>query len=248
MKEDTLVYGYNPVVEALKAGREIEKIFLQSGMMRQRAGIILDMASKRNIPVQFVPAKKLHSITGKNHQGVIAIASVINYHPPEELLMSCFEKGKTPFFLLLDGITDVRNFGAIVRSAECAGADAIIIPVKGSAQISADAVRTSAGALHHVPIARSGRIPELIGYFRDSGVHVVAASEDAGKAYYEADFNRPTLLIMGAEDKGVSPQNLQMADESVKIPMKGKTGSLNVSVAAGILVFEAMKQRNQAGL
>ncbi|MCD4735590.1 MAG: 23S rRNA (guanosine(2251)-2'-O)-methyltransferase RlmB [Bacteroidales bacterium] len=244
MKKSDFIFGYNPVIEAAETGKEIDKILILKGMQQIKASRIVGIARQLDIPIQFVPNEKLNSITGKNHQGVIALTSAVSYYKPEELLISTFESGRIPLFLFLDKITDVRNFGSIVRTAECGGVDGIIIPSKGSAQIGPDAIKTSAGALSHFPIARHPDLKTTIKYFRDSGVQVCAATEKANILHFEVDYKVPTAFIMGSEDIGIQPDILELCDTSIRIPMTGKTGSLNVSVAAGILVFEALRQRN----
>ena len=196
------------------------------------------------IPVQKVPVERLNRITKKNHQGVVAFVAAVAYERAEYLVPFLFEQGKIPLFIMLDGVTDVRNFGAIARTCECAGVDAVIIPSQGSVTVNADAIKTSAGALHSLPVCREQSLSQTIRFLKESGFHIVAATEKGDNNYTEADYTVPTCIVMGAEDKGVSQTHLSLCDEWVKIPLYGKIESLNVSVAAGILIYEAVKQRN----
>ena len=189
------------------------------------------------IPVQRVPVERINKITRKNHQGVVAFVSAVTYQKTEDLVPFLFEQGKNPLFVMLDGVTDVRNFGAIARTCEC------IIPARNSVTVNADAMKTSAGALHTLPVCREQSLKETLQYLKNSGFHIVAATEKGDYDYTKADYTGPMCIIMGAEDKGVSYDNLALCDEWVKIPMLGTIESLNVSVAAGILIYEAVKQR-----
>jgi 23S rRNA (guanosine2251-2'-O)-methyltransferase len=192
---------------------------------------------------QFVPIEKINRITRKNHQGVVALLSPVDFYRIESLLPGIYEAGKDPFLLVLDQITDVRNFGAIVRTAECAGVHAVIIPEKGMAGIGADAVKTSAGAIHHMPVCRTDNLPKTIRYLKDSGIRIIAANEKSSRLYIKAEMNTPLAIILGSEEKGISHQLLDLADQQVKIPVLGKIESLNVSVAAALLVYEAVRQK-----
>ena len=200
-----------------------------------------------SIPVQRVPVERIDRITRKNHQGVVAFISPVTYQHTEDLVPFLFEQGKNPLFIMLDGITDVRNFGAIARTCECAGVDAIIIPSKNSVSVNADAVKTSAGALLTLPVCREHNLTQTLRFLKSSGFKIVAATEKGDYDYTKADFSSPTCLIMGAEDKGVSYDNLALCDEWVKIPLFGSIESLNVSVAAGILIYKAIEQRGFSG-
>ncbi len=239
-----LIYGIHPIIEALEAGKEFDKIFMKRALHSEEALRITAVAKERCIPVMMVPEEKLNRLTVKNHQGVVAFLTDIEYIHLEMLIPQLFESGKMPFIVLLDGITDVRNFGAIARTAECAGADAIVIPERGSVSVTPDAVKTSAGALSRIPVCRVGSIPTAIGLLRDSGIRVVAASEKAASIYTEENLTLPLALVMGAEDVGPGEQTLRMADSIVAIPQQGSIGSLNVSVAAGILLYEVVRQEN----
>lgn len=247
MSKTDIIYGLNPITEAIKAGKEIEKIFILKSMLPHKAAEIKKAAIEFKIPFQFVPKEKLNRFTRQNHQGIVAIVSPVSYTNIETLLPTLFETGKAPFILILDKITDVRNLGSIARSAECAGVDAIIIPSHGSAMINADAVKTSAGALNKIPVCRNSNLKETIIYLKDSGLQIVAATEKAEKNYYNIDFSKPSALILGSEEKGVSGEYLKLCDAVVKIPLIGEIQSLNVSVAGGIIMFEVVKQRKNTG-
>jgi 23S rRNA (guanosine2251-2'-O)-methyltransferase len=238
-----LIYGLRPVIEALKAGKEFDRILLQRDARNEQLRELITLARDAEVVVQQVPAEKLDRLTRSNHQGVVAFIAMVTYQPIENILMGAFEKGKSPLLVILDRVTDVRNMGAIARTAECAGADAIIVPSRGGAQVNADAIKTSAGALNTIPVHRSDNLKDTIGYLKQSGLKIIAASEHADSEYYDADFAQPVALIMGSEEDGVSPEYLKLADLKVKIPLLGNISSLNVSVAAGILLFEAVKQR-----
>lgn len=236
----------NPVTEALKSGRQIEKILIQKGIQASKSGPLILYSRETGTPVQFVPVEKLNSITRKNHQGVVAFISGITYHKCEELVISAFESGRIPLFIMLDRITDVRNFGSIARSAECAAVDGIIVPAKGSALITADAVKTSSGALNYIPVARETSLPDTALYLKNSGIQLIAATEKGAQNHDIADYTIPTAIVLGSEEDGISPALLGHCDRQVKIPLTGRTQSLNVAVAAGIMIFEARRQRMQA--
>jgi 23S rRNA (guanosine2251-2'-O)-methyltransferase len=243
VEEENLIFGTRAVIEALDAGKEIEKILLQKGLSNELYTQLRKALRGQNIPLQFVPPEKLKRITTGNHQGVVAYLTEITYYSAEELLANVFEKGKIPFLLILDRITDVRNFGAIARTAECAGVDFIIIPSRGAAQINGDAIKTSAGALHRIKVCREENIKQTIEYLKESGVEVVACHEKTEKTIYDANFKKPCAIIMGSEENGISGEYVKRSDVQIKIPMPGKISSLNVSVATGIVLFEAVKQR-----
>ena len=242
MAKNNMIFGIHPLLEALEAGREIDKVMMRRGLRTEESARILALARERSVPVQFVPEERLGRLTQRQHQGVIAFISEIEYTPLEELVARVYEEGRAPFIVLLDGLTDVRNFGAIARTAECAGVDALVIPERGSVSVTADAVKTSAGALHRIPVCRVSSIAAAVGLLQSSGVRVVAASEKAEERYTETALQLPLGLVMGAEDHGVSTDELRMADSITRIPQVGAIGSLNVSVAAGILIYEAVRQ------
>lgn len=238
-----LIFGAHAVIEALRTSKEIEKIILKKELSGETLREILKAARDRNIPYQFVPLDRLNKLTSKNHQGVVAYISSIEYQPIEQIIPNLFEKGIDPFILILDHITDVRNFGSIARTAECAGVHAIIIPDKGSAQINSDAIKTSSGALHTIPICRVGNLISALQFCSNSGLKIIAASEKGNDIYSKIDYSGPIVIVMGAEDEGVSIEILRKADNIAKIPLFGKVESLNVSVATGLILYEVIRQR-----
>lgn len=243
MEEGTLIYGIRAIIEAIDADKAIEKIFLQKGLNNELYNQLRQALRGKEIPLQIVPPEKLNRLSDKNHQGAIAYIAEINYYSAEELLAQVFESGKIPLVLILDRVTDVRNFGAVARSAECAGVDFMIIPSRGAAQINGDAIKTSAGALHRLKVCREENLKNTIEYLKEFGLQVVACHEKTDKLIYEADFKKPTAIIMGSEENGISGEYLKRSDIQVKIPMTGNIASLNVSVATGIVLFEAVHQR-----
>ncbi|MDR2938460.1 MAG: 23S rRNA (guanosine(2251)-2'-O)-methyltransferase RlmB [Prevotellaceae bacterium] len=238
-----MLFGIRPVMEAIQSGREIDKVMLKKGLDGELAQELLALIDGHQIPMQYVPQEKLNGLTQKNHQGVVAFASLIEYANLEETIISVIEKGEMPLVLLLDSVTDVRNFGAIARSAECAGVHAIVVPAKGAAQINGDALKTSAGALNLVPVCRVPSLRSAIYFLRDSGIQIVAATEKAEGDLYSATFDKPTAIVMGSEETGISPEIIRTADTLVKIPLCGTIASLNVSAAAAVTLFEAVRQR-----
>lgn len=243
MEEDNLIFGTRSVIEALDAGKDIEKIYIQKGLSNELYHQLRTALKGQAVPIQIVPAEKLKRITDKNHQGVVAYLTEITYYSAEELLATVFEKGRIPLLLILDRVTDVRNFGAIARGAECAGVDFIIIPSRGAAQINGDAIKTSAGALHRLKVCREDNLKTTIEFLKEAGLQIIACHEKTDNLIYAADFTKPTAIIMGSEENGISNEYLKRSDMQVKIPMIGKIASLNVSVATGIVLFEAVKQR-----
>lgn len=242
-ESNEFVFGIRAVIEAIKAGRDIETIYLQRGLT---GGLFLELKSLLTdtvIPLSLVPIEKLNRMTTKNHQGVIAVMSPITYQHIEDVVPAIYERGETPLILVLDSITDVRNMGAIARTAACVGAHAIVVPTKNAAQINADAIKTSAGALFSMPICRSHNLHKTCMLLQDSGLQLVACTEKTDSLIYKPDFTAPTAVIMGAEDVGISNDLLRIADHLAKIPMAGKIESLNVSVAAGVILYEALRQR-----
>ena len=237
-----MIFGLRPVIEAINAGRVISKVLLRKGLDGETYRELTASMRKFDIPSQTVPIEKLNRVTRKNHQGVIAFVSPVDYTRIENLIPSLFEKGENPFIIVCEGVTDVRNTGAIARSAECAGAHAILFPAKGSAMISADAVKTSAGALNHIAVCRTDHLKSTIIFLKNSGLKIIAASEKAQDIYYQTDLTGPAALLLGAEDTGLTPEYLRLADVTVKIPVKGKVSSLNVSAAAAVLMYEMVKQ------
>lgn len=238
-----ITFGIQSVLEALKSGQEIDKILIQK---EQDFIDIQRLANEREVPIQRVPIEKLNRVTRKNHQGVIAYISAIRYVSLHNVLTGVFEKGEMPLLLILDRITDVRNFGAIARTAECMGVHAIVIPLRGGAEINSDALKTSSGALNYLPVCRENNLFNTVRYLQESGVQVVACTEKAADDIHKVDFDVPTALVMGSEEDGISNDILRRADAAVKIPLTGKVASLNVSVATGMLLYEVVRQRTTA--
>ncbi|RXK52474.1 23S rRNA (guanosine(2251)-2'-O)-methyltransferase RlmB [Aquirufa rosea] len=236
------VFGIQSVLETLRAGKEIDRLLVQ----RELGNIeILELAKEKGIQVQKVPIEKLNRITRKNHQGAIAFVSAIHYAKLENIIADTFEKGETPLILILDRITDVRNFGAIARTAECAGIHAIVIPSRGAAQINADAMKTSSGALNFLPVCREENLVQTLEFLQNSGLKVIACTEKTKDSVYSKDFKEPAAIILGSEEDGISDELIRKADELASIPQAGQVGSLNVSVAAGVIIYEAVRQRIQ---
>jgi 23S rRNA (guanosine2251-2'-O)-methyltransferase len=245
-KESECIFGLRAVIEAIKAGKQIDRLLIKQGLQGELYHELMTEVKNNNIVYQIVPVERIELVTRKNHQGVLAWLSVIEYQYITNLLPMIFEKGEDPLIIALDGVSDVRNFGAIVRTADCIGAHAIIIPEKGSARITADAVKTSAGALHTFPVCREKSIVRAIEYLKESGLKIICAGEKSGIVVSDAKLTGPTVLILGSEDKGVSRELITLSDDQVKIPMTGSIGSLNVSVAAGILLYEIVRQRSKS--
>ncbi len=244
MEKEDFIFGTRAVIEAINTGKNIEKVFIKTGLNNELYQQLLSLMKENGIAFQFVPVEKINRITRKNHQGVLAFVSPVEFTDIEMLLPIIFESGKDPLLLILDQITDVRNFGAIARSAECAGVDAIIIPEKGMARIGADAIKTSAGAIHHIPICKVNNLLRTVQYLQNSGVQIVAATEKAEKIYTEGNFKSPVAIVMGSEESGISQSILHIADQKLKIPLFGNIESLNVSVSAALMIYEAVRQRN----
>jgi 23S rRNA (guanosine2251-2'-O)-methyltransferase len=243
-KESDCIFGLRPVLEAIKAGKQIDRLLVKQGLQGQLYHELMTEVRKNGIVYQIVPVERIELVTRKNHQGVLAWLSLIEYQHIANLLPMIYEKGDDPLIVALDGISDVRNFGAIVRSAECLGAHGVLIPEKGSARITADAVKTSAGALHSFPVCREKSIVKSIEYLKESGLKIISATEKSGIEASKAQLTGPAVLIMGSEEKGISRELLALTDQEIIIPMTGKIGSLNVSVAAGILIYEIIRQRS----
>ena len=241
--KDTVVYGLHSVIEAIKAGKEIDKVLVKKGLGGELFMELYRLMVKDQIPYQFVPMEKLNRVTPKNHQGVVAYLQIVEYQKIEQIIPFLFDQGKNPFILVLDHVTDVRNFGSIARTAECAGVDAIIIPDKGAAQINSDAVKTSAGALHTIPVCRVPNLKNAIKFLSESGLQIIAATEKAHKTHFIIDYTAPVAIILGAEDTGISKEILALSNEQVSIPIRGKIESLNVSNAAAVMLYEAVRQR-----
>ncbi len=238
-----MIYGTRAVMEAIAAGKEIDKVIIQSGLTNDLVKELIGVARSNNIPVVYVPAEKLKRMSSKNHQGVICLLSAVSFSSVDDLIFKAYNDGREPFLLILDRITDVRNFGAIVRTAECAGVDGIIIPEKGSVPITSDAMKTSAGALNHLPVCKEKDLKKTIQLLHDNGIRVLACTEKTERSIYQLNLSGPIAIIMGSEEDGISDNLLRQADELARIPLKGKIGSLNVSVAAGIALYEVVRQK-----
>ena len=242
-KIEDLVFGIHATIETLRSGKEVNKVLVQRGLRSELLAKLYDELKRRNIEPILVPEEKLISLSGKNHQGVVSFTSPIEYQKIEEIIPFIYEKGEAPLILLLDRITDVRNFGAIARSAECMGVHAIVIPDKGSAMVTSDSVKTSAGALMKIPVCKHHNLKNLIEYLKESGLKIVGCTEKTDKLIYETDLTGPLCIIMGNEEEGISPEYLKRCTARAKIPMIGDIESLNVSVSAGIILYEAIRQR-----
>jgi 23S rRNA (guanosine2251-2'-O)-methyltransferase len=245
MEKSEMIYGTRAVLEAIAAGKQIEKVMIQSGLNNDLVRELINKAKKHDVPVSFVPPEKLKRLSSKNHQGVICLVSAVSFAALDNVIHKVFSDGRDPILLLLDRITDVRNFGAIARTAECAGVDAIVIPEKGNAPITSDAMKTSAGALNHLPVCREKDLKKTLQMLRESGIKIIACTEKADQNLYDCALTGPVALILGSEEDGISDVLLREADELARIPMKGKIGSLNVSVAAGVAIYEVIRQQSK---
>ena len=241
--DESQLFGIHAVMEAIKSGKTIDKIFLQKGLQGELSRELILLLREHKIVPNTVPIEKLNKLTRRNHQGVVAFVAPIDFHDLEELVIKTQEKGEMPLFIMLDQLTDARNFGAIIRTAECVGAHGIIIPKSGAAPVSADTVKTSAGAVFNMPICKVDHLKDAIYLLQASGIQTVAATEKTEDTIYQVDFKNPTVIIMGSEGKGVSPGILKLVDHKAKLPMFGNISSLNVSVAAGVFLYEAVRQR-----
>ncbi len=239
-----MIFGTRAVMEAVRAGRDIEKIFIQAGLNNDLVKELITVAKEAEVPLSFTPQQKLNKLSSKNHQGVICLLSAVKYSTVEDLIDKAYSDGVEPFFLILDRITDVRNFGAISRTAECAGLTGLIIPDRGNAPITADAMKTSAGALSHLPVCRARDLKKTIQTLKENGIQILACTEKASDVIYEADLTSPLAIILGSEEDGITPSLLRDVDHLVKIPMFGNIASLNVSVSAGIVLYEVIRQKN----
>jgi 23S rRNA (guanosine2251-2'-O)-methyltransferase len=243
MEKTDMIYGTRAVIEAIQAGKEIEKVMIQSGLSNDLIKELITLARQRQVPYTFVPQEKLKRLSTKNHQGVLCLLSSVTYASLDNLIHRAYSEGREPLLIILDRVTDVRNFGAIVRTAECAGVDGIVIGEKGSAPITSDAMKTSAGALNHMPVCREADLKKTVKFLRENGIRVIACTEKAEKTIFDVEITGPAALVMGSEEDGISDVLLREADELAKIPMKGKIGSLNVSVATGVALYEIIRRR-----
>jgi 23S rRNA (guanosine2251-2'-O)-methyltransferase len=242
-EEKNYIFGIRAIIEAVNAGKTIDKLFIQKGLHNDLFAELWKLVRLKRINYKHVPLEKINRLTRKNHQGVFAFISPIDFHNIEDVVPALYELGKNPLILVLDRITDVRNFGAIARTAECAGVDAIIIPEQNAAAINADAIKTSAGALHKITVCRTWNLKLAIQFMKESGIQLVGCTEKTQDMMYKPDYTPPTAIIMGSEEDGVSPEFLKMCDARAKIPLAGKIASLNVSVATGVILYEAIRQR-----
>jgi 23S rRNA (guanosine2251-2'-O)-methyltransferase len=243
MEKDNIIFGVRPVIEAINAGKEIDKLYIQRDIKGSGLTELRNAVKKGKVTFSHVPIQKINRHTSGNHQGVLAFISPIELSDIETVIPTLFETGKTPLILVLDKLTDVRNFGAIARTAECAGVHAIVIPKRESAQINADAIKTSAGALHNIPICKVNNLTDAVLFLQASGLKIVGCTEKTEQTLYDVNYTSPIAIVMGSEEKGISNQIFKLCDDRAKIPLAGEISSLNVSVAAGIILYEAVKQR-----
>lgn len=237
------IFGLHAIIEAIEAGKTIDKLLLKKDLSGDLAHTLINLARERDITIQRVPIEKLNRITHKNHQGAIAMLAAVNYYKVDQVLPAVFDEGMNPFFVILDGVTDVRNFGAIARTCDCAGVSAIVIPEKGSVSVNGDAIKTSAGALNYLPVCREHSLKEAITYLRQSGCRIIGTSDKNSVNYTSENYTGPVALVLGSEGKGISPEVMRQCDAFVKIPEFGNINSLNVSVAGGIMMYEVVRQR-----
>ena len=248
MRNKEMIFGIRAVIEAIDAGKDIDKVLIRRELSGDLIIELQQLLRDYEIPMQKVPVERIDRITRKNHQGVIAFTSAVTYHKLENIIPQLYEEGKNPFILVLDGLTDVRNFGAIARTCEVAGVDAIVIPSRGSVTVNSDAVKTSAGALHTIPVCREKSLKEAVVLRKNSGIKVIAATEKAATVYTSSDMSIPIAVVMGSEDEGISNEIIRISDELIKLPQFGKIQSLNVSVAAGVIIYEGLRQRQESAL
>lgn len=243
MKKSSIIIGRQPLIESMQAGRPIDKILLQKGSTGEAIHAIRELAKQKNIPIQYVPAEKLNSISRANHQGVIAFAALVQYMDLQQVIDHTVGKGEMPLFVILDGITDVRNIGAIARTAVCCGAQALILPDKGVGALNEEAMKSSAGALEQIHVCRVNSLMKAVDDLHLNGINVFASEMTAEHRLDQLEWTEPVAIVMGSEDKGVFPALMKICDQKFKIPMVGNFESLNVSVATGMILYEAMKQR-----
>tara|TARA_B100000427_G_scaffold278544_1_gene248331 strand:+ start:167 stop:913 length:747 start_codon:yes stop_codon:yes gene_type:complete len=243
-KEQNYIFGIRAIIEAIEARKTIDKLFIQKGLHNELFTELWKLVRLKRINYKHVPVEKINRITRKNHQGVLAFISPIDFYNIEDIIPSLYEKGINPLILVLDRITDIRNFGAITRTAECSGVECILIPEQNAAAINADAIKTSAGALHRIKVCRTWNMKLTLQFMKDSGIQLVACTEKTQKNIYIPNYTNPTAIILGSEENGISSELLKISDVKAKIPMNGNIASLNVSVAAGIILYECVRQRN----
>lgn len=242
-----VVFGIRAVIEAIESGKQVDKVLMKKDLSGELARELLSVTREYNVPVQRVPVERINKVTRKNHQGVIAFMAAVDYYHVDDIVPALYDEGINPLVVVLDGVTDVRNFGAIARTCECAGVNCIVIPERNSVSVNADAVKTSAGALNYLPVCRERNLVKAVQYLRDSGFKVMGASEKTDLNYTKADFTGPVAIVLGAEDTGISTDVLKLCDTLVAIPEFGQINSLNVSVAGGIMIYEVVRQRLNDG-
>lgn len=242
-----VVFGIRAVIEAIESGKQVDKVLMKKDLGGELARLLLSVTREYNVPVQRVPVERINKVTRKNHQGVIAFMAAVDYYHVDDIVPALYDEGINPLVVVLDGVTDVRNFGAIARTCECAGVNCIVIPERNSVSVNADAVKTSAGALNYLPVCRERNLVKAVQYLRDSGFKVMGASEKTDLNYTKADFTGPVAIVLGAEDTGISTDVLKLCDTLVAIPEFGQINSLNVSVAGGIMIYEVVRQRLSDG-
>lgn len=243
MEKEHQIFGIRAIIEAIQAGKEVDKVFLQKDAQGELMKDLMKVMKRNNVNFSYVPVEKLNRLTPNNHQGAVATIAPISFQNMETLVEQVLESGKTPLFLILDQISDARNFGAIIRTAECTGVNGIIVQKAGSAPVNGDTVKTSAGAVFNVPICKVEHIKDAIFFLQGSGIKTVAATEKTDQNIYDLSLNEPLAIIMGSEDRGINPSVLKIVDEKAKLPMFGTIGSLNVSVACGAFLYETVRQR-----
>lgn len=243
MEKENQIFGIRAIIEAIQAGKEIDKVFVQKETQGELMQELMKTMKKNNINFAYVPVEKLNRLTSKNHQGAVATISPVSFHDLETMITTVLESDKKPLFLILDQLSDARNFGAIIRTAECTGVNGIIVQKQGSAPVNGDTVKTSAGAVFNVPICKVEHIKDAIYFLQASGIQTVAATEKTDNTIFDINFNKPTAIIMGSEDRGVNPSVLKIVDHKAKLPMFGTIESLNVSVACGAFLYEVVRQR-----
>lgn len=242
-----VVFGIRAVIEAIESGKQVDKVLMKKDLGGELARELLSVTREYNVPVQRVPVERINKVTRKNHQGVLAFMAAVDYYHVDDIVPALYDEGINPLVVVLDGVTDVRNFGAIARTCECAGVNCIVIPERNSVSVNADAVKTSAGALNYLPVCRERNLVKVVQYLRDSGFKVMGASEKTDLNYTKADFTGPVAIVLGAEDTGISTDVLKLCDTLVAIPEFGQINSLNVSVAGGIMIYEVVRQRLNDG-
>lgn len=243
MEKEQQIFGIRAIIEAVQAGKEIDKVFVQKDLQGDLMKELLKVLKQNGVNFSYVPVEKLNRLGNRNHQGAVASISPISFADLDELIATLLEENKKPLFIVLDGISDARNFGAIIRTAECTGVNGIIIPKQGSAPVNGDTVKTSAGAVFNIPICKVDHVKDAVFHLQSCGIKTVAATEKTNNNIYDIDFTEPVAIVMGSEDKGVNPSVLKVVDEKAKLPMYGTISSLNVSVACGAFLYEAVRQR-----